>query len=327
MRAAIFVERHGGKPTEASLAAISAGRKAGAQVETILCGDNVTAGEVEAMGALGIEVVHVIEHPRLAEPLPQPHVDALCALDAEQRFDLLLFSNSTLCADLAAAVAVRTDAGINWDLIDLRVEGEDLIGTQPIHGDSALAEVGWIGESRVALLRTGAFDPPPPGPPRRPEVRRTTVTIDDRSCRVELIAAEETPVATTSLRDAERIVAGGRGVGGPEGIDLVRELATAIGAAPAVTLPVVERGWAPYSMQVGQTGTIVRPRLYMAFGISGQIQHRVGMERSETIVAVNTDENALIFQFADLAVVADAIEVIPSLIERVADRDLATDRG
>ena len=223
-----------------------------------------------------------------------------------------------LAADVAAGLAARLDAGLNWDLTDLVQHDGELIGKRPALQDSVLADVGWTTTPRLALIRSGSFDPQPTG--GTAEVQSFDATFEDFSTAAEMIEQAHEESSGPSIEDADVIVAGGRGLGGPEKFALVEELAKALGGAVGATRAVVDSGWYPYAAQVGQTGKTVSPKLYIACGISGAIQHKVGMQGSGTIVAINKDPNAPIFEFADLGVVGDLHQIVPKLAELVRAR-------
>ncbi|MDX6517588.1 MAG: electron transfer flavoprotein alpha subunit, partial [Gaiellaceae bacterium] len=173
-------------------------------------------------------------------------------------------------------------------------------------------------EPRVAIFRSGVFDAAPKG--GSAEVKSTEVELEDFSSLAEMVEQAQAVQQGPSIEDADVIVAGGRGLGGPENFTLVEELAKALGGAVAATRAVVDAGWYPYATQVGQTGKTVSPKLYIACGISGAIQHKVGMQSSSVIIAINKDPNAPIFEYSDLGVVGDVHEVVPKLTELVKQR-------
>ena len=180
-------------------------------------------------------------------------------------------------------------------------------------------EVGWAGEPRLALFRAGSFDAAETGG-GEPEIVDVTPRLEPHSSLTRIVDQQLEEASGPSLEDAEIIVAGGRGLGAPENFSLAEELARALGGAVGATRAVVDAGWYPYSAQIGQTGKTVSPKLYVALGISGAIQHKVGMQSSGTIVAINKDPNAPIFEFSDLGVVGDVHEIVPKLTDLVRQR-------
>jgi electron transfer flavoprotein alpha subunit len=180
-------------------------------------------------------------------------------------------------------------------------------------------ESGFASAPAVILARANAFATDPVGSGTA-EVERVPVTVQDWSSAAAMVGREEAATGGVDITEADVLVAFGRGIGGPENIPLVEQLAKALGGEVAATRAVVDAGWTSYSMQVGQTGKTVSPKLYVACGISGAIQHKVGMSGSGVIVAINKDVNAPIFEFADLGVVGDALTVIPKLTEALASR-------
>ena len=283
----------------------------------MVCGSGVESF-AESAGPFGAGAVFVADDERLAAPLPQPRVDVLAALIREEGFDIVLFAQSVLAADVAAGLAARLGAGLNWDLVDVAETDEVLVGKRPALADSVWVDVGWTSSPRLALFRTGAFEPVERG--GSAEVRTVDVVLEEHSLLAQLVEPAVAEQSGPSIEDADVVVAGGRGLGGPEGFAQVEALADALGGAVAATRAVVDAGWYPYSAQVGQTGKTVSPKLYVAVGISGAIQHKVGMQGSGTIVAVNKDPNAPIFDYADLGVVGDLNEIVPALTALIGRR-------
>ena len=313
----VFLETHDGEPTKGGLGVLSKAASLGGDVAGAVLGTGVRDA-AEAAGAHGASVVYVVEDDALAAPLPQPRVDALEAVVAASGAENVLFPASVLAADVAAGLAARLEAGLNWDLTDFRLEGGELVGTRAALGDTVIVEVGWTSTPRLGLVRSGTFDPVPSG--GTAELRDVAVSFQDFTTQARLVEHLQETSSGPSIEDADVIVAGGRGLGGPEGFSICEELASALGGAVAATRAVVDAGWYPYSAQVGQTGKSVSPRLYVALGISGAIQHKVGMQGSGTIVAVNKDPNAPIFDFADLGVVGDLTQIAPKLTELLRAR-------
>ena len=309
----VFLEHHGGALEKGGLGVLSKAASLG-DATGVVVGEGAKDAAAGA-GAYGASKVYVSEHESLSSPLPQPRVDALAALVEKTNPDALLFGASVLSADIAAGLAARIDAGLNWDLSDLSVDGDELVGKRPALGDTVLVDVGWTESPRLALVRSGALDPAESG--GSAEVEEFEFEPSDFSTLATLVEQTQEESSGPSIEEAPIIVAGGRGLGSPEGFTQLEELAAALGGAVAATRAVVDAGWYPYATQVGQTGKTVSPKLYIACGISGAIQHKVGMQGSGTIVAINKDPNAPIFDFCDLGVVGDLHQIVPKLTELV----------
>jgi electron transfer flavoprotein alpha subunit len=311
----VFVEHHDGELEKGSLGVLSKAATLGEAIAVVL---GAGAHELASgAGAYGASSAYASEDPALGG-LPQPRVDVLEALVETTGPDAVVFGASVLSADIAAGLAARLEAGLNWDLIDFEVRDGELIGRRAALGDTILVEVGWVGAPRIALVRSGALEPVESG--GSAPVETVEATLSDFSQLAALFEQTVEASSGPSIEDAEIIVAGGRGLGSPDAFSLLEELAAALGGAVAATRAVVDAGWYPYSAQVGQTGKTVSPRLYIACGISGAIQHKVGMHGSGTIVAINKDPNAPIFDFCDLGVVGDLHKIVPKLTELVRAR-------
>jgi electron transfer flavoprotein alpha subunit len=313
----VFLEHHEGELQKGALGVLSKVATLDGEVAGVVLGSGVM-DLAPRSGKYGAAKVFVYDDPRLEAPLPQPRIDALAKLVREGGFDTVVFASSVLSADVAAGLAARLDAGLNWDLVDLVLEDGDLVGKRPALQDSVYVDVGWKGEPRLALIRSGTFDPVEKE--GEAEVEQLEADFEDFSLRATMIEQAHEESEGPSIEDAEIIVAGGRGLGDPENFSLVEDLAKALGGAVAATRAVVDAGWYPYSTQVGQTGKTVSPKLYIACGVSGAIQHKVGMQSSGVIVAINKDPNAPIFEYSDLGVVGDLHQVVPKLTELVKQR-------
>ncbi|HEX3455964.1 MAG TPA: electron transfer flavoprotein subunit alpha/FixB family protein [Gaiellaceae bacterium] len=317
MATLVFLEHHDGEIVRNSLGVLSKAAALGGDVAGVLCGSGV--GDLAAQaGEYGAARVYVADDPALEAPLPQPRVDVIAQLVEAKGFDTVLFGQSVLAADLASGLAARLDAGLNWDLTDIRLGGDKLVGTRPALADSVVVDVGWTSTPRLALFRTASFDPAPTG--GTAETEDVAVALQEHSTGAVMLEQAHEQRSGPSIEDADVIVAGGRGLGKPEGFGMLEELAKVLGGAVAATRAVVDAGWYPYPAQVGQTGKTVSPKLYIACGISGAIQHKVGMQGSSTIVAINKDANAPIFEFCDFGVVGDVNEIVPKLTELVRTR-------
>ena len=314
---AVFLEHHEGELQKGALGVLGKAAQLGDDVAGVVLGSGVKDMAAQA-GRFGAAKVFVADDPALEAPLPQPRVDALAHLVREEGVDTVLFAASVLSADVAAGLAARLDAGLNWDLVDLVKDNGNLVGKRPALEDTVYVDVGWTGEPRLAMFRPGTFDPTETG--GEAEVSDLSPQFEDFSTQATMLEQAHAESEGPSIEDADVIVAGGRGLGSPENFSLVEALAKALGGAVAATRAVVDAGWYPYATQVGQTGKTVSPKLYIACGISGAIQHKVGMQGSGVVIAINKDPNAPIFEFADLGVVGDLNEVVPKLTQLVEQR-------
>jgi len=314
---AVFLEHHEGELQKGSLGVLAKAAQLGDEVAGVVLGSGVRDLAAQA-GRFGAAKVFVADDPALEAPLPQPRVDALAQLVREEGVDTVLFAASVLSADVAAGLAARLDAGLNWDLVDLVQDNGNLVGKRPALEDTVYVDVGWTSEPRLAMFRPGTFDPVEAG--GEAEVTDLSPQFEDFSTQAAMLEQAHAESEGPSIEDADVIVAGGRGLGSPENFALVEALAKALGGAVAATRAVVDAGWYPYATQVGQTGKTVSPKLYIACGISGAIQHKVGMQGSGVVIAINKDPNAPIFEFADLGVVGDLNEIVPKLTQLVEQR-------
>ena len=314
----VFLEHHGDTIQKGSLGVLSKAASLGdPDVAAVLVGSGVKALASEA-GKHGAAKVYAADDPSVEAPLPQSRVDVIAKVVRDNGYESVFFGNSVLAADIAAGLAARLDAGLNWDLTDIASQDGTLVGKRPALQDSVFVDVGWKGTPRVALFRAGSFDAAATG--GEAQVEDVAVELEDFSQAAKMVEQAHEEESGASIDDADIIVAGGRGLGAPEHFALAEELAKALGGAVGATRAVVDAGWYPYSSQIGQTGKVVAPKLYVALGISGAIQHKVGMQSSNVIVSINKDGNAPIFEFSDLGVVGDLHEIVPKLTELVKQR-------
>ncbi|MFN2629908.1 MAG: electron transfer flavoprotein subunit alpha/FixB family protein [Gaiellaceae bacterium] len=313
----VFLEHHGDELQKGALGVLAKAASLG-EAAAVVIGYGVKELAAEA-GKYGAAKVHVADDAALEAPLPQPRVDVLARLVRDRAFESVFFANSVLAADVAAGLSARLDAGLNWDLTDVVGRDGTLVGKRPALQDSVYVEVGWTGTPRLALFRAGSFDAPE-ADAGEPPTEETAVELEDFSTAATMVEQAHEESSGPSIEDADVVVAGGRGLGSPEGFGLAEELAKALGGAVGATRAVVDSGWYPYAAQVGQTGKVVAPKLYVALGISGAIQHKVGMQSSNVIVAINRDPNAPIFEFSDLGVVGDLHQIVPKLTALVRQR-------
>lgn len=325
----VFAEQDAGRIAEVSLELLSKGRELadtlGQPLAAILCGH----GLVEQPGQLiarGCDAVYVADDPRLAVYTTLPYARIVSQAIAERKPQVVIFGASPIGRDLAPRVAATLRTGLTADCTNLRIGDHTdpvrkteyrnlLYQIRPAFGGNIIATIV-TPEHRpqMATVREGVMRMPRADPARTGEVVRLEVVLGpeaDAMRIIERVRAER----KVNLKGAKVIVAGGAGVGSPEGFELVRELAHTLGGEVGASRAAVDAGYIARDHQVGQTGTTVRPKLYIAAGISGSIQHRAGMAESAKIVAINTDPAAPIFSFAHYGIVGDLFEVIPKMIE------------
>jgi electron transfer flavoprotein alpha subunit len=319
----VFCEFQGGEFTKGSLGLLAEAQRLGGElnepVHALVTGESVPEDAAAALGGHGAAQVHVAEGPALGGGLAQPVVDALAALQAAHDLRYVLVSASILASDAAAGLAVRLDAGLVIDAVELHAEGGNLVTRRAGLGDSVLAHCGFTSPIGVVVVRANTYAAREDASGTAP-VDRVQPDVQDWSQAARVVGHEQAVQEGVDIGEADVLVAGGRGLGSPDNFKLCEDLAGALGGAVAATRAVVDAGWYPYSSQVGQTGKQVTPKLYIACGISGAIQHKVGMQGSGTIVAINKDGNAPIFDFADLGVVGDLNAIVPKLTELVRAR-------
>lgn len=272
------------------------------------------------LAGLAVDTVHLMEHPALAEYRDGPFGRTLAHLIGELRPAIVLAGATGRGRSLMPRVAVLCRTGLTADCTGLEIDPEtgDLLQTRPAFGGNVMATiVTRRHRPQMATVRPKVMTPPERKGTARPRVRRWAVPSELTASRTQVLARQAGDQGPVNIAEADVLVAGGRGLGGPEGFEPLGELAELLGGEMAASRAAVDAGWVPYERQVGQTGKTVQPRLYVAVGISGAVQHRAGMQSAETIVAINSDPDAPIFQFADYGIVGDLREVLPALIERL----------
>jgi electron transfer flavoprotein alpha subunit len=223
--------------------------------------------------------------------------------------------------EFAASLAAALGCGIAADCTEIEWKDGKLVGRRPVYGGRLLEVVEWsVDAPWIASIRPRAYADPGPGTGEAPRVTSEPATIPPEALDAEILGFTKEEGESVSLADADIIVSGGRGIQDPKNFDMIQSLARELGGAVGASRAVVDAGWIPYPHQVGQTGKTVRPKLYVAVGISGAIQHLAGMKTSETIVAINKDANAPIFKVATWGVVGDALEIVPLLTRKIRER-------
>jgi electron transfer flavoprotein alpha subunit len=249
------------------------------------------------------------------EGLAQPVVDVMASVMDDVGHGYALFGGGLLGFEIGAGLAARLNAGVTMEVTQVNVVDGKLTAERPIHGDSSISTSSYKDRG-IIIGRLNAFEIAQPADATA-DVEDVTVELSPFSTKATMVQRGEARGAEVDIEGADYLVAGGRGLGKAEGFELCEALAEALGGAVAATRAVVDAGWYPYSTQIGQTGKTVAPKLYLAAGISGAIQHKVGMQASENIVAINKDSNAPIFEYSDLGIVGDLNKILPKLTDAV----------
>ncbi len=314
----VYVLHYEGAFNKNSLGAVSeaaklAGEIGGEAHAVVVGGSDLTDELCATLGSYGATKVFRAEGP---EGLAQPVVDVMAKVIDENGHSYALFGGGLLGFEIGAGLAARKHAGVTMEVTGVKAEGGKLVAERPILGDSKISRSNYRGDLGIIIGRINAFEMKQSGSGSA-EVVPVDVQYSAWSNQASMVARGEQRGADVNIEDASVLIAGGRGLGKPEGFELCEELAGALGGAVAATRAVVDAGWYPYAAQIGQTGKTVAPKLYFAAGISGAIQHKVGMQASENIVAINKDSNAPIFEFSDLGIVGDLNKILPKLTEAV----------
>jgi len=303
-------------PAPSALELLTKARDLGDDVAAVALGPGAK-NATTALGEHGASTVFASDDEVFAKYLAQPAVAALAKLVAEHRPDLILFGASYDARDIAGRLQARTGSTLMANVTD--VLGPDRARTE-ILGGTKIVDVELKGPSpKLVLVRPQSFDAERSG--GAAEIVDVAADVADDMKKAEIVERHEEAASGPRLEDAKVIVAGGRGLGGPDPFEQLEGLAKAIGnAAVGASRAAVDAGWVPYSYQIGQTGKTVKPDVYLCFGISGALQHMVGMKSSKRIVAVTKDADAPILKIADLGVVGDLFQVVPALTEEIERR-------
>lgn len=313
----VLVELEDGKVVRSSLEVLGKAAKLG-RAEAIVLG--AAANDIApTLGEYGAEKVYVHTDATYDNYLTLPAVDTLSNLLHQHTPDLLLMATTYDLRDIAARLNVRNNLGLITDATDLAFEGDQLQVIVPWGGETVVTATHPQQGTGVVLTRPKAF-----GleryEGRTAEIEQLTASFSTQAQSIKVLETVAVASDGPALEDATVIVSGGRGLVKAENYHLIEELAKELGGAPGATRAIVDAGWLPYSYQIGQTGKTVKPTLYIACGISGAIQHIAGMKGSKYIIAINKDEQAPIFSFADYGVVGDALTILPKLTEEVKRR-------
>ncbi len=316
-----FAESRGGALRKVAREAVTAARaladaSGGGEVHALIVGAPGVAAEAASLGAQGADVVTVVEHPALESYSPEVHAATAAERVRAGGYRAVVFSASAQGRDLAPRVAAKLGVSMASDATSVALEGVALVVRHPVNTGKVIATLALTGSPAIVSIRPGAIAAAEH--PRTARVESAAPALDPAAAKVQPKETIRGNSAKLDLGEAPVIVSGGRGLKAPENFRLVEELAAAFGnAAVGATRAVTDDGWRPHSDQIGQTGRLVSPELYIACGISGAIQHLAGMRTSRTIVAINRDREAPIFGVADYGIVGDVLEVLPVLTAEV----------
>jgi electron transfer flavoprotein alpha subunit len=315
-----YVLHYQGTLNKNSLGAVSEGAARAAEIggechAVVVGGDDLTDELCQTLGAYGAKKVFRARGP---EGLAQPVVDVMAKVIDDGGHSYALFGGGLLGFEIGAGLAARKQAGVTMEVTAIKAQDGKLVAERPILGDSKISVSHYRGDLGIIIGRINAFEIVQ-GVGASAEVLDVEIEYSPWSTQATMVERGEQRGADVDIEGADILVAGGRGLGKAEGFELAESLAAAFGASAAVaaTRAVVDAGWYPYAAQIGQTGKTVSPKLYLAAGISGAIQHKVGMQSSENIVAINKDANAPIFEFSDLGIVGDLNKIMPKLTEAI----------
>lgn len=315
-----FAEQRDGKLTRVARQLVGKARQLadilGVRVETVLLGHNITDLAQELIQC-GADNVYLIDHPLLENYQTDLYTKTIYDLTMEKKPEVFIFGATHMGRDLAPRLAQRIKTGLTADCTELTIDEAErlLLQTRPAFGGNIMATITCKNHRpQMATVRPGVFREPEKHLTRKGNVINITPEISEFNVLTHLVKFLKLEKKIVKLDEAEVIVSGGRGLKKPENFSLIQELADLLGGEVGASRAAVDAGWISKDHQVGQTGKTVSPKLYIACGISGAIQHRAGMQTSETIVAINKDPEAPIFKIADIGIVGDLFKVVPELI-------------
>ncbi|MBA3337382.1 MAG: electron transfer flavoprotein subunit alpha/FixB family protein [Chloroflexia bacterium] len=316
----IVAEVHAGEPRAAAWELISAGRSVagplGSPLTLLVLGSNCSEA-AQQLGAAGVDRVLLADQESLAGHPSDVTTAAVSQVIERERPCVVLISGTTAGRDYAPRVAARLKVGLAADCVQLDVEDGALVAVRPILGGRVQTAVRLAGSSpQMATVRPGSFEKAE-ATGNTPEIESVVLQLPGTNRRITIRETAAKEMGSVNLEAAETIVSGGRGLKEPDNFKLVEELAAALDAAVGASRAVVDAGWRPHHEQVGQTGRTVAPRLYVAVGISGAVQHLVGMQGADYIVAINRDPDAPIFKIASFGIVGDLFEIVPAVTEAI----------
>ncbi len=319
-RVLTFAEQREGKFKKSAFEAVRTGRKIADEISAqnfvLVIGDENAEKIAPELGNYGAEKVFVVSDQRLAQYSLTAYAKIIAEAMKKLEAEYLFMSATAMGKELAPRVAGKIDAGFAFDCTDLKVENGEVIATRPVYAGKAFIKVKINSDKKIYTLRPNVFSAGE-SDGRLAEVEKLDINLTDDDFKVIAFETIASTKGKLDVTEADIVVSGGRGLKAPENFKLIEELADVLGAAVGASRAVVDAGWRPHDEQVGQTGKTVSPKLYIAIGISGAIQHLAGMSSSKVIVAINKDKDAPIFQVADYGIAGDLFEVVPELIEEL----------
>ncbi len=309
----VFIEQRGGSVRKGSLEALSEAKRHSDTVSAVIAGSNI-GDAASSLGEYGAQKVFVADNPDLESYQSEGYAAAVAKAVEMAGPDAVFFSATAMGKDLAPRVAARLDVGCLADVVELKLTDDGFQAKRPVYSGKAFATVDTAGKRpQLISLRPNVFNAEPVGGTAE------IVALDglDLGIRAKVTELKTAAGDELDVAEADVIVSGGRGLKEAENFKLIRELADVLGAAVGASRAVVDAGWIEHKHQVGQTGKVVSPSMYVACGISGAIQHLAGMSSSKIIVAINKDAEAPIFKVADYGVVGDLFDVVPAMVEEI----------
>lgn len=320
----VFCEVTNGKLAGSAAEGLGIGKQLaaslGQELNAVLIGSGVNAN-ADMVASLGAAKVYVADDPILKDYQTDPYIQVLQKVAAEMKPAILILGQSSVGRDLAPRIAFRLGSSATLDCIELAIDpaGKKLLMTKPVYGGNARAIFTSVTMPQVVTIRTKAMTPAQPDPSKKGQVIKVDAGLTPDSVKAKLVNKVAQQAEGVRLEDAAVVVCGGRGIGGAEGFKQLDELAKLLKGATGASRPPCDNGWLPQTQQIGLTGKIVAPELYIAIALSGSSQHMSGCSGSKTIVAINKDPEANIFREARFGVVGDWKKILPAFTAKVKE--------